>query len=96
MPAQNYRRVEDVVDDEGWILTPGYSAWDCTARAYGGECGGEVRRYRGSSDVSCDKCGAWYNASGQRLRDDFMNNRSMYDDEVGDLEGFEMQHAGDW
>lgn len=92
MPAQNYRRVEDTTDAEGFIV-PGYSAWDCTATAYRKECGAEVRRYRGESDVSCTECGAWYNASGQRLRDDFMNNPSMYDDEVGDLEGFEIQHS---
>ncbi|WKW87309.1 hypothetical protein SEA_CHARGERPOWER_94 [Mycobacterium phage Chargerpower] len=95
MPAQNYRTVDPVVDDEGWIIQGGYSAWDCTATAHRKECGGEVRRYRGSRDVSCPDCGAWYNASGQRLRDDWQGNLSNYDDEVGDLEGFEAQHA-DW
>ncbi|AIS73855.1 hypothetical protein SEA_SEMPERFI_92 [Mycobacterium phage SemperFi] len=95
MPAQNYRRIEDTTDAEGFII-PGYSAWDCTATAYRKECGAEVRRYRGESDVSCTECGAWYNASGQRLRDDWRGNASNYDDEIGDLEGFEAQHAGDW
>lgn len=39
-------------------------------------CGEEVSRYRGSGDVICwaefegGDCGAIYNASGQRLRDD--------------------------
>ncbi|AXH46829.1 hypothetical protein SEA_ACOLYTE_86 [Mycobacterium phage Acolyte] len=87
--ATNYRRVEDTVDDEGFIVN-GYSAWDCD------RCGNEIRRYRGQSDVDCSQCGACYNAGGQRLRDDWRGNASNYDDEVGDLEGFELQHAGDW
>lgn len=28
------------------------------------------------------------------LRDDWRGNRSNYDDEIGDMEGFELQHAG--
>jgi hypothetical protein len=31
------------------------------------------------------------NASGQRLRDDWRGNPSVYDDEIGDMEGFEIQ-----
>jgi hypothetical protein len=54
-----------------------------------------VERYRGEGDVRCN-CGANYNASGQRLRDDYRGNPSMWDDEIGDMEGYEMQHAGDW
>ncbi|AOT25014.1 hypothetical protein PBI_KALPINE_95 [Mycobacterium phage Kalpine] len=87
--ANNYRRVEDGRDDEGFII-PGYSAWDCE------RCGDEIRRYRGQSDVDCGKCGACYNAGGQRLRDDWRGNASNYDDEIGDLEGFEAQYAGDY
>ena len=49
----------------------------------------------GGRDVDCRKCGACYNGSGQRLRSDWRSNPSVYDDEVGDLEGFELQHAGD-
>ena len=81
-------RVEPIVDADGWITTGGYSRWDCQ------KCKAEVRRYRGQSDVSCD-CGAQYNASGQRLRDDWRGNRSNYDSEIGDMEGYEMQHSGD-
>lgn len=88
MLDNNYRRVEDTRDDDGYII-PGYSAWDC------GKCGKEVRRYRGQSDVSC-KCGAQYNAGGQRLRDDWRGNPSNYDDEISDLDGYELQHAGDY
>lgn len=91
MSAQNYRRIEPTYDDEGLLIDGGYSRWDCTASTRSGECGQEVRRYRGESDVSCSTCGAWYNASGQRLRDDWQGNSSSYDDEVGDLEGFELQ-----
>jgi hypothetical protein len=82
--ANNYRRIEDSVDAAGFIVR-GYSAWDCD------ECGNEVRRYRGQSDVDCNNCGACYNAGGQRLRDDWRGNESSYNDEVGDMEGFEAQ-----
>jgi hypothetical protein len=82
------RRVEDIVDAEGWIIQGGYTAWDCD------KCNGEVRRYRGQSDVDCE-CGACYNAGGQRLRDDWRGNPSNYDSEIGDMEGYELQHAGD-
>ena len=53
------------------------------------KCGTNVSRYRGQSDVECVKCGTPYNASGQRLRDNWQENASNYDDEVGDLEGME-------
>lgn len=79
MPA-NYRLIGDVGHS--------YARWDCE------KCGNEVRRFRGQSDVSCD-CGAQYNASGQRLRDDWRGNPSNWDDDISDLEGFEIQHQGD-
>lgn len=59
------------------------------------ECGRVVARWRGMGDVSCD-CGREYNAFGQRLRSDWRGNPSSWDEEVGDLEGYEMQHAGDY
>lgn len=62
--------------------------WKCS-------CGRTVERWRGQYDVSCE-CGAWYNASGQRLRDDWYGNSSWHDEDVDDLEGFERQHANDW
>ena len=56
-------------------------------------CGREIQRWRGQGDITC-VCGAWYNASGQRLRDDWQGNQSWRDD---DLEGFERQQlAKDW
>lgn len=63
----------------------GSSSWSC------GKCGSEVTRYRGQSDVDCPDCGACYSASGQRLRDDWRDNRSTWDEDCGDLEGFEEQ-----
>lgn len=58
-------------------------------------CGAAVSRFRGQGDVECGRCGAQYNAAGQQLRDDWRGNPSVYDDEIGDLEGYEMQHADD-
>lgn len=46
------------------------------------------------AEVSCP-CGAEYNAGGQRLRDDWRGNSSTWDEDVSDLEGYELQHAGD-
>ena len=80
--AKNMQRIEDSVDDEGYVVH-GYSRWDCE------KCGKEVRRYRGSYDASCS-CGAQYNASGQRLRDDWRDNPSWDDENIGDLEGDEI------
>lgn len=59
------------------------------------QCGRKVLVHWGEYDVDCGHCGACYNSSGQRLRDDWRGNPSNYDDEIGDLEGFERQHAGD-
>lgn len=66
----------------------GSSSWKCQ------KCNEEVFRFRGQGDVSCE-CGAQYNAFGQRLRDDWRGNPSNYDDEIGDMEGYEMQHSED-
>jgi hypothetical protein len=81
--AKNYQRIEDGRDSDGFVI-PGYSRWDCE------HCGREVRRYRGQGDVDCSDCGACYNAGGQRLRDDWRRNPSAYDNEIGDMEGFEI------
>lgn len=82
------RYVEPVLDADGWEIRGGYTAWDCDCGKY------EVRRYRGQGDVSCD-CGAQYNAFGQRLRDDWRSNRSNWDEDVSDMDGFE-ESQGDW
>lgn len=59
------------------------------------ECGTTVVWWQGDTDVDCEGCGAAYNGQGQRLRDDWRGNPSTYDDEVSDLEGYEIQHAND-
>ncbi len=64
------------------------STWTC-------DCVHSVTQHRGQADHCCSNCGQWFNAFGQRLRRDAMNNPSMHDEEIGDLEGFEMSHAGD-
>lgn len=56
--------------------------WKCA-------CGNRVERYRGQADVKCHKCGQWFNAFGQRLRPDWQNNRSNWDEDVSDLDGYE-------
>ena len=53
------------------------------------KCDRFIERWQGQQTVECGNCGAQYNASGQRLRDDWQDNPSNYDDEVGDLEGME-------
>ena len=77
------RRIEEVVNADGWIETPRHCEWDCE------RCGEIVVSVRG--DVGCD-CGAQYNAAGQRLRDDWRGNPSCWDDDISDLDGYEMQH----
>lgn len=57
--------------------------WDCQ------KCGNSVTACRGR-DTSCEKCGAQYNGFGQRLRDDWQDNLSVYDENIGDLEGAEI------
>lgn len=57
--------------------------WTC-------DCGEEMRRYRGEGDQDCPQCGQWFNAGGQRLRSHWADNPSARDDDIGDLEGFEL------
>lgn len=57
---------------------------------------GQVMRFRGEGDVTCESGKHYYNAGGQRLRDDFMDNPSYRYGDVGDMEGYEMQMGGDW
>lgn len=65
------------------------NTWTC-------DCGESMARYRGEGDQSCPECGQWFNAGGQRLHNDFMDNPSTYDDELGDLEGYEIAHTDDY
>lgn len=52
--------------------------WHCQA------CGVHMDRWRGQGDQTCD-CGAEYNASGQRLRDDWRSNPAWDDDDIDDM-----------
>ncbi len=58
--------------------------WKCE------KCNRTIERYWGTGDIQC-ACGAWYNSFGQQLRDDWQGNPSNYDENIGDLEGFEIQ-----
>ena len=86
MSARNYSEGHYV---DGFRLTTA-PTWTKTCA-----CGDTIERWRGETDVSCGTCGAWYNASGQRLRDDWHGNASNWDENVSDMDGFEAQHAGD-
>jgi hypothetical protein len=68
----------------------GSSSWPCQK-----PCKETVYRFHGTSSASCGNCGAQYNIFGQRLRSDWRGNPSNYDDNIGDMEGYEIQHAGD-
>ena len=64
--------------------------WQCE------KCGETIERYRGMGDIQCE-CDTWYNSFGQRLRDDWQGNPSNYDEDISDMDGFEMQMAReDW
>ena len=55
--------------------------WAC------GDCGTTV--YSSGRETDCDKCGACYNAWGQRLVRNWRSNMSNYDEDVSDLDGYE-------
>jgi hypothetical protein len=57
-------------------------------------CNRTIERWYGMATVSCE-CGAEYNAGGEQLRDDWRGNPSNYDDDISDLDGYEMQHSED-
>lgn len=44
---------------------------------------------------ACPRCGTEFNGAGQRLRSGWRDNASLYDENVGDLEGYELSRAGD-
>jgi hypothetical protein len=67
-----------------WAKVHSISSWPCQKCGHTVECSG-------GRDVDCDQCGACYNSCGQRLRDDWRGNPSNWDDEIGDMEGFEIQ-----
>lgn len=62
------------------------NTWTCS------RCERTVVRWRGQSEIQC-ACGAWYNAGAQMLREDWAENPSVHDEQISDLEGFELQQA---
>ena len=75
---------------ENYSHTWRYSSGNCD------NCRKELETYSGI-DISCD-CGAQYNCFGQRLRDDWRDNPSNWDENIDDMEGYEieMTRKGDW
>ena len=61
------------------------------------ECGEDIARYPGEGDISCPRedCFAQYNAFGQKLRSNWASNPSSYDEDISDLDGYEMSFAGE-
>ena len=53
-------------------------------------CGGAVKRYRGEGDVECPDCEQPYNAFGQVLNRYWQHNPSNDDEDVSDLDGYEV------
>ena len=49
----------------------------------------------GQGEVSCSRCGTEYNASGQRLRSWWRANPSIREEDISDLEDFELANAND-
>lgn len=62
------------------------NTWTC-------HCGNSMARYRGEAEQTCSRCGSWYNACGQRLRDDWQGNPAWSDDDLDDMTGFELQQT---
>ena len=71
------RVYDDVASTGAFVHTVRVHSWPCQA------CRRTVVT-QGGYDTECD-CGAQYNGFGQRLRDDWRDNPSNYDEEVGDL-----------
>lgn len=55
-------------------------------------CSAEMVAY-GCDDFVCKSCQREFNIWGQELRPNWRNNRSNYDDEIGDMEGYELSCA---
>lgn len=60
-------------------------SWKC-------QCGATVHA-DGGYDCECQRCGQEYNAFGQALRSGWRDNPSNHDDEIGDMEGYEIAMA---
>lgn len=69
---------------------------EIVSRSWTCDCGATVTHYRSEGDVTCTHCDQEYNAFGQRLRSRWRENISNYDDEVSDLDGYELAYAEPW
>lgn len=68
--------------DDDFVQPEPTNTWTC-------DCGAKMARYRGQSDQDCPKCGQWFNAGGRRLRSNWMDNASNWDEGISDMEGYE-------
>lgn len=85
--AEAYRVQNEARVNGHYAKVHRHREWPC------GNCGTTV--HATSYDADCPKCGACYNVYGQRLRDNWRSNCSNYDENVGDMDGYEMSLAGD-
>ena len=76
------RNAQRITEADGYR----YTKVDC-------DCGREA--YGDGWTVSCNACGREYNGSGSLLRSDWRGNPSLYDDDISDPDGYEIQHADD-
>lgn len=79
--AEAYRVCNDARVNGQYAKVHRYREWAC------GDCGATV--YATSYDADCGKCGACYSVYGQRLNRNWRSNRSNYDEDVSDLDGYE-------
>lgn len=82
--------VDDFDDGEPVVRWRGRAIRTIPCERYGCD-----QRVRLATRPECDECGASYNAFGQRLRDNWQDNASNYNDEIGDMDGYEAMYAGD-
>lgn len=77
-------KIAEIKTKSGELIFMGVNTRECsfyTPAIYKCHCG---RKVEVEGDTKC-KCGQWYNAFGQELVDNWFENPSCYDEEVGDL-----------
>lgn len=58
--------------------------FDCTC------CGSHLEIWERGRDITCRRCGTPFNCFGQELRRDWASNPAWRDDDIDDMEGFEL------
>jgi hypothetical protein len=86
--AEAWRILDEVRADGTYAKIHRHITFPC------GSCGAEVR-VNGGHDGDCDNCGAEYNSSGRRLRSN-RHNPSEWDEDISDMDGYEIEMAGDY